>query len=124
MHDTLQYIERDPIYRKWHHGELTFPMVYAYSEKYVLPISHDEVVHGKGSLLDKMPGDRWRKFANLRAYLAFMWTHPGKKLLFMGCELGMETEWNHDQSIALAPAGTARACRGAEAAARSQPAIR
>ena len=99
MHDTLQYIERDPMYRKWHHGELTFPMVYAYSEKYVLPISHDEVVHGKGSLLGKMPGDRWRKFANLRAYLAFMWTHPGKKLLFMGCELGMETEWNHDQSI-------------------------
>ena len=99
MHDTLQYIERDPVHRKWHHGELTFPMVYAYSEKYVLPISHDEVVHGKGSLWNKMPGDRWRKFANLRAYLAFMWTHPGKKLLFMGCELGMETEWNHDVSL-------------------------
>lgn len=99
MHDTLQYIERDPLYRKWHHGELTFPMVYAYSERYVLPISHDEVVHGKGSMLAKMPGDEWRKFANLRAYLAFMWTHPGKKLLFMGCELGMESEWNHDAPI-------------------------
>ena len=99
MHDTLQYIERDPVHRRWHHGDLTFPMVYAYSEKYVLPISHDEVVHGKGSLWAKMPGDRWRKFANLRAYLAFMWTHPGKKLLFMGCELGMESEWNHDRSI-------------------------
>ena len=99
MHDTLQYIQHDPIHRKWHHGELTFPMVYAYSEKYVLPISHDEVVHGKGSLWNKMPGDRWRKFANLRAYLAFMWMHPGKKLLFMGCELGMESEWNHDQPL-------------------------
>ncbi|BBC73440.1 glycogen-branching enzyme [Altererythrobacter sp. B11] len=99
MHDTLHYIERDPVHRRWHHGELTFPMVYAYSEKYVLPISHDEVVHGKGSLLNKMPGDRWRQLANLRAYLSFMWTHPGKKLLFMGCELGMEREWNHDESI-------------------------
>ena len=99
MHDTLHYFEHDPVHRRWHHGELTFPMVYAYSEKYVLPISHDEVVHGKGSLWSKMPGDRWRKFANLRAYLAFMWTHPGKKLLFMGCELGMEREWNHDAPI-------------------------
>jgi len=99
MHDTLHYIERDPMYRRWHHGEFTFPMVYAYSEKYVLPISHDEVVHGKGSLWNKMPGDHWQKTANLRAYLAFMWTHPGKKLLFMGCELGMEAEWNHDAQI-------------------------
>ncbi len=99
MHDTLHYFERDPIHRRWHQGDLSFPMVYAYSEKYVLPISHDEVVHGKGSLWNKMPGDRWRKFANLRAYFAFMWAHPGKKLLFMGCELGMEAEWNHDAPL-------------------------
>ena len=99
MHDSLQYIEEDPIYRKWHHDELSFSIVYAYSEKFVLPISHDEVVHGKGSLLAKMPGDEWRKRANLRAYLSFMWTHPGKKLLFMGCELGQEREWNHDETL-------------------------
>ena len=99
MHDTLQYVERDPMYRRWHHGEFTFSIVYAYSERYVLPISHDEVVHGKGSLLGKMPGDRWQQFANLRAYLSFMWTHPGKKLLFMGCELGQPTEWNHDAQV-------------------------
>jgi 1,4-alpha-glucan branching enzyme len=100
MHDTLQYAARDPMYRSWHHNEMTFSMVYAWSEKFVLPISHDEVVHGKGSLLGKMPGDRWRQLATLRAYLAFMWAHPGKKLLFMGCELGQESEWNHDGEIA------------------------
>ena len=99
MHDTLHYVERDPMYRRWHHGEFTFSIVYAYSERFVLPISHDEVVHGKGSLLTKMPGDRWRQLANLRAYLAFMWTHPGKKLLFMGCELAQPTEWNHDAEL-------------------------
>ena len=99
MHDTLQYVERDPLYRSWHHGELTFGIVYAYSERFVLPISHDEVVHGKGSLIGKMPGDRWRQFANLRAYLAFMWTHPGKKLLFMGSEIAQYREWNHDGEI-------------------------
>ena len=100
MHDTLEYVKRDPVHRSWHHGEMTFSMVYAWSEKFVLPISHDEVVHGKGSLLGKMPGDRWRQLANLRAYLAFMWAHPGKKLLFMGSELGQESEWNHDDQIA------------------------
>ncbi|MBB6226136.1 1,4-alpha-glucan branching enzyme [Polymorphobacter multimanifer] len=100
MHDTLQYAERDPLYRRWHHGELTFGLVYAWSEKFVLPISHDEVVHGKGSLIGKMPGDRWRKFANLRAYFSFMWTHPGKKLLFMGCEIAQDSEWNHDAQVA------------------------
>ena len=89
----------DPLYRSWHHGELTFGIVYAYSERFVLPISHDEVVHGKGSLIGKMPGDRWRQFANLRAYLAFMWTHPGKKLLFMGSEIAQYREWNHDGEI-------------------------
>ncbi|SDV47653.1 1,4-alpha-glucan branching protein GlgB [Chitinasiproducens palmae] len=98
MHDTLDYMSRDPLYRSHHHHEMTFSMVYAYSERFVLPLSHDEVVHGKGSLLGKMPGDRWQRFANLRAYLSFMWTHPGKKLLFMGGELGQLAEWNHDQS--------------------------
>jgi 1,4-alpha-glucan branching enzyme len=100
MHDTLQYVERDPMYRSWHHHDLTFGLVYAWSEKFVLPLSHDEVVHGKGSLIGKMPGDAWRKFATLRAYYSFMWTHPGKKLLFMGCEIAQDTEWNHDGQVA------------------------
>ena len=99
MHDTLQFVERDPVHRRWHHDELTFGLVYAFSERFVLPISHDEVVHGKGSLIGKMPGDEWRRFANLRAYLSFMWTHPGKKLLFMGCEIAQPREWNHDGQI-------------------------
>ena len=99
MHDTLAYMVEDPIHRRHHHHKMTFGLVYAWSERFVLPISHDEVVHGKGSLLGKMPGDRWQKFANLRAYLGFMWGHPGKKLIFMGCEFGQEREWNHDQSL-------------------------
>jgi 1,4-alpha-glucan branching enzyme len=99
MHDTLDYFAEAPINRRYHHDKMTFGLVYAFSEKFVLPISHDEVVHGKGSLIGKMPGDEWQKFANLRAYLAFMWTHPGKKLLFMGCEFGQPKEWNHDAEL-------------------------
>ncbi|MDB5777461.1 MAG: glgB [Herbaspirillum sp.] len=98
MHDTLRYVEHDPAHRRYHHSDFTFGLLYAYSERFVLPISHDEVVHGKGSLLGKMPGDDWQKLANLRAYLGFMWTHPGKKLLFMGCELAQLNEFNHDAS--------------------------
>jgi 1,4-alpha-glucan branching enzyme len=99
MHDTLQYMARDPIHRPYHHGEMSFGLVYAFNENFVLALSHDEVVHGKGSMLAKMPGDRWQRFANLRAYYGFMWGHPGKKLLFMGCEFAQEREWNHDLSL-------------------------
>ena len=99
MHDTLQYIARDPIHRKFHHGELTFRMIYAFNENFVLPLSHDEVVHGKGSIIGKMPGDHWQKFANLRLLYSYMWTQPGKKLLFMGSEFGQWAEWNHEDSL-------------------------
>jgi 1,4-alpha-glucan branching enzyme len=99
MHDTLQYMARDPIYRQYHQGELTFSMVYAFNENFVLPISHDEVVHGKRSLLNKMPGDRWQQMANMRAYLGYMFGHPGKKLLFMGCEFAQEREWQFDHGL-------------------------
>jgi 1,4-alpha-glucan branching enzyme len=99
MHDTLDYFSHDPVYRRYHHHELTFGLIYAWSERFVLPISHDEVVHGKGSLLGKMPGDDWRKFANLRALLAWMWAHPGNKLLFMGSEIAQRREWSHDGAL-------------------------
>jgi 1,4-alpha-glucan branching enzyme len=99
MHDTLHYIEEQPVHRKWHHGEITFGLVYAFSEKFVLPLSHDEVVYGKASMICKMPGDIWQRFANLRAYYGFMWTHPGKKLLFMGGEFAQWAEWNHDAGL-------------------------
>lgn len=99
MHDTLEYFRRDPIHRRYHHDTLTFSMVYAFTEQFVLPLSHDEVVHGKGSLLDRMPGDDWQRHANLRALYAYMWAHPGKKLLFMGGELAQEREWSHERSL-------------------------
>jgi 1,4-alpha-glucan branching enzyme len=99
MHDTLVYITKDPVYRKYHHNELTFRMLYAFTENFVLPLSHDEVVHGKGSLLGKMPGDDWQKFANLRLLLGYMYAQPGKVLLFMGAELGQWREWHHDESL-------------------------
>ncbi len=99
MHDSLDYVSREPIYRAFHHHQMTFSLVYSHSENFVLPISHDEVVHGKGSLINKMPGDRWQQLANLRAYLAFMWAHPGKQLLFMGCEFAQPQEWAESREL-------------------------
>ncbi|MCC6734819.1 MAG: 1,4-alpha-glucan branching protein GlgB [Bauldia sp.] len=99
MHDTLRYIKEDPVHRRYHHNDLSFGLLYAFSENFVLPLSHDEVVHGKGSILGRMPGDHWQRFANLRAYYGFMWGHPGKKLLFMGSEFGQQGEWNYRQSL-------------------------
>nr|MBA2644577.1 alpha amylase C-terminal domain-containing protein [Solirubrobacterales bacterium] len=129
MHDTLGYFGQDPIHRRWHHHELTFSLLYAFSENFVLPLSHDEVVHGKGSLLDRMPGDAWQKRANLRALYAYMWAHPGKKLLFMGCEIGQEQEWNYQQSLdwhlleTREHAGIQSLVRDLNAAYRAEPAL-
>ena len=99
MHDTLDYLQHDPLYRKHHHNQLTFSIMYAFTENFVLSLSHDEVVYGKGSLLGKMPGDPWQQFANLRLLYAYMWTHPGKKLLFMGSEFAQGPEWDHDGEL-------------------------
>ncbi len=129
MHDTLEYLKRDPVHRAHHHGQMTFGLVYAFSERFVLPLSHDEVVHGKGSLLARMPGDEWQRRANLRAYFAFMWAHPGAKLLFMGGEFGQPGEWNHDAQIDWARAhtpehaGLARLLGDLNAQLRAQPAL-
>jgi 1,4-alpha-glucan branching enzyme len=99
MHDTLRYMKNDPVHRKYHHDELTFSLWYAFHENFVLPLSHDEVVHGKGSLMGRMPGDAWQQFANLRLLFGYMWAHPGKKLLFMGGEFGQRREWAHESSL-------------------------
>jgi len=99
MHDTLAYMQQDPIFRKLRQNQLTFSIWYAFTENFLLPLSHDEVVHGKGSLIGKMAGDEWQQFANLRLLLGYMWTHPGKKLLFMGGEFGQRREWQHDESL-------------------------
>jgi 1,4-alpha-glucan branching enzyme len=99
MNDTLRYFHKDPIHRKYHHDELTFSLIYAFTENFMLPFSHDEIVHGKGSLLDQMPGDLWQKFANLRLLYSYMWTHPGKNLMFMGCEWGQWNEWNCNSTL-------------------------
>ncbi|OLB78811.1 MAG: 1,4-alpha-glucan branching enzyme [Actinobacteria bacterium 13_2_20CM_2_71_6] len=129
MNDTLSYVGKEPIYRQWHHHQMTFSLVYAWSENYILPISHDEVVHGKGSLVGKMPGDMWQKLANARALLAFMWAHPGKQLIFMGSELADEHEWSESQGLNWnllddpARAGMQRLVRDLNAAYRSTPAL-
>jgi 1,4-alpha-glucan branching enzyme len=99
MHDTLTYFSKDPVHRHYHHDQLTFGLLYAFTENFVLPLSHDEVVHGKSSLLNKMPGDEWQRFANLRLLYTYMFTYPGKKILFMGGEFGQGTEWNHDATL-------------------------
>jgi 1,4-alpha-glucan branching enzyme len=129
MHDTLAYFQQDPVYRRWHHHSLTFSLMYAFSENFVLPLSHDEVVHGKGSLIEKMPGDAWQKRANLRALYAYMWAHPGKQLLFMGSEFGQWQEWSHERSLDWhlledpAHAGIQSLVRDLNHAYRAEPAL-
>ncbi len=129
MHDTLAYMKQDPVHRKHHHGQLTFSLVYAFNENFVLPLSHDEVVYGKGSLIGRMPGDEWQKFANLRAMLAYMWMHPGKKLLFMGGEFAQAREWAHEGELDWAEAdrpanrGVARLMEQLNRIYRAEPAL-
>jgi len=129
MNDTLRYMGEDPVHRRHHHDQLTFGLAYAFTENFMLPLSHDEVVHGKGSILARMPGDAWQRFANLRAYYGFMWGHPGKKLLFMGCEFGQEAEWSVDRSLDWhllenpQHAGVQRLVRDLNAVQRHYPAL-
>ena len=129
MHDTLNYVSKDPIHRQYHHNDMTFGLLYTFTENFILPLSHDEVVHGKGSLINKMPGDRWQRFANLRAYFGFMWGHPGKKLLFMGGEFAQQREWNHDTDLDWGlledgdHAGIQRLVRDLNRLLRSEPAL-
>ena len=129
MHDTLSYMSTDPLFRKYHHHKLTFSLVYAFTENFVLPLSHDEVVYGKGSLIGKMPGDEWQKFANLRALFGYMWLHPGKKLLFMGGEIGQWSEWSHEGAVDFAlldwplHAGLKRWVRDLNTLYRGEPAL-
>jgi len=129
MHDTLEYMKQDPVHRKYHHGQLTFSLIYAFNENFVLPLSHDEVVYGKGSLIGKMPGDDWQQFANLRALYGYMWAHPGKKLLFMGGEFGQRREWTHEGElewwVAELPehTGVTRLMRDMNRIYRSEPAL-
>jgi 1,4-alpha-glucan branching enzyme len=129
MNDTLEYIGKDPVYRRHHHDKMTFGLLYAFTENFILPISHDEVVHGKGSMLQRMPGNDWERFANLRAYYGFMWGHPGKKLLFMGCEFAQPAEWAQagelDWAAAQRPehAGVARLVRDLNTLYRAEPAL-
>ena len=129
MHDTLAYFSQDPVYRRYHHGQLTFSLIYAFNENFVLPLSHDEVVYGKGALIGKMPGDDWQKFANLRALFGYMWGHPGKKLLFMGCEFAQRREWTHEGElewwVSSLPehAGVHRLVRDLNAVYRNEPAL-
>src|SRR5690606_37480907 len=129
MNDTLRYLAEDPYNRRYHHGELTFSLVYAFTEQFVLPISHDEVVHGKGSLLRKMPGDRWQQLAGVRSFLAYQWTHPGKQLLFMGCEFAQDTEWAEHEGLRwdllgdAGHAGVQQVVRDLNALYRATPAL-